>query len=253
MIDVFALGGTGYGSGGDGVTETFLAGLDKSRFRVQFVAYPAEGFGLGMAYETSRDAGVQALIRKTESSPRFAVVGYSQGAVAAGDFAERYIDLAQNGGRIDHDAIDRLRGVGLIADGRRPGHVGTPGHPIAPGYGILGQRHLTNAFCPVLYAAAPGDPICALPAGNPLRTIADMVRWLSLRTGADVIQWGAQLLDAANHRGFQHWWQLKYWQDWDDAGDFARGFLFDGRHTDDYVRFGHCRALADAFNAQVTA
>jgi hypothetical protein len=252
VIDVFALPGTGSPTGGDGITEECLRFLDPRKFRTHIVDYPAEGFGFGQAFETSRSAGMAALDRATAGVEHFAVLGYSQGAVAAGDWAERYIDAAQNGPAIDHAALDRLRGVILIADGRRPADRNTPGHT-APGYGIMGQRYLTEAFCPVLYAAAPGDPICALPAGNPLRSVADTIGWLSIRNPAEALLWGTKVLDTIRRRQLQPWWTWEFRRDWGGAADFARGFLFDGRHTLDYIRYGHCHDVAMKANQVIRA
>lgn len=241
-VVVLALPGSGFPNGGDGITEDFLSRLDSSRYETEIVSYPATGFGLGGAYASSVEAGIAMLRAAAETTDRFILAGYSQGAVAAGDLAAT----------LGHELASRCAGVALIADGRRPAGAltSTPGHPIAPGYGIVGERYIPTAMFPALWASASGDPICALPAGNPLRTLADIAPYFSVRSPVDVIRWGRELLDLALERGYQHWWNLNYWRDWDEAGNYARGFLFDGRHTDDYVRYGHTRALAEAINGQ---
>jgi hypothetical protein len=67
-----------------------------------------------------------------------------------------------------------------------------------------------------------------------------------------VPRWGADLLDKALKRGYQPWWSIEYFRDWAGAAAFARGFLFDFRHTADYIRFGHNRDVANAINRHVT-
>lgn len=243
-ITALAFGGTGFPNGGDGVTESFLDHLDASRFVTSFVRYPASGFGIGAAYADSVATGMEAGRKAVRTSgDRVLLVGYSQGAVVAGDLAA---ELARTG------LAEKIAGVALIADGRRPAgpHTGTPGHHAAPGYGIIDERPIPTDRFPAFWASAPGDPICSLPEGNPLRTVADIVGYMSISRPEDITRWGARLLDLALKRGYQRWWNLKYWQDWDEAGDFARGFLFSGRHTDDYVRYGHTRALAETINGQ---
>lgn len=244
MIDVLAMPGTGYPNGGDSVTESFLEHLDKKRFRTSIVSYPASGFGLAASYGDSRDAGITALRKRMNTSDRFVLAGYSQGAVVAGDLAAR----------LSPEDARRCAGVALIADGRRPAgkHSSTPGQPLCPGHGIVDERPIPAGRFPVFWASAPGDPICALPAGNPLRTVADMIEWFAVRSPEEVVRWGAKTLDKVTARQLQHWWMIDRWQDWGGAAAFARGFVFDGRHTVDYVRFGHTRSLADAVNRHVT-
>jgi hypothetical protein len=250
-IPFLMLPGSGFPRGGDGISESFLSDLDKAKFDPRIVSYPAQGFGKGQSYASSRDAGIDALFTAVAHATnkgvgRFAVGGYSQGAVAAGDFAEQWLATHRD----NPTQRNRLAAVALIADGRRPADKGTPGRPLAPGYGIMGQRpiDLPTAF----WAAAPGDPICALPAGNPLRTVADMIEWFAISRPEDVPRWGADLLDKALKRGYQPWWSIEYFRDWAGAAAFARGFLFDFRHTADYIRFGHNRDVANAINRHVT-
>lgn len=244
-IAVLMLGGTGFPHGGDGVSEDFLSRLDPHRFAPRIVSYTASGFGLGDPYARSVASGVTSLYQAADHEDRFVLAGYSQGAVAAGDAAAQ----------LPAHLRERCAGVALIADGRRPAgqHSSTPGHLLCPGYGVIDQRPIPAADFPVFWASAPGDPICALPAGNPLRSIADTVTWMSLRNPAEAIQWGAAVLNKAfRERSFQHWWAWRNRRDWDGAADFARGFLFDGRHTYDYLRHGHTQSLADALNRHVT-
>lgn len=241
MIDVFALPGTGWPNGGDGVTEDFLARLDHSRFNPVIVSYPAEFGAPGQrTYKRSRDLGAEALLAAVRATDRLAVVaGYSQGAVIAGDVAA---DVAMG----LHPGVE-LVGAALIADGARPAGAGVPGIPATGGYGIVGQRPVREAF-PTYWAAAPGDPITALPPGNPLRTVADMVDWMTIDSPEGVLRWGAAALDKAVRGQMQQWWNPVNWRTWGGALAYARGYLFDGRHGAAYITEGYNQQLADAVN-----
>ncbi|MGI5223258.1 hypothetical protein [Nocardia sp. CA-290969] len=246
MIDVLLLPGTGYPRGGDGVCEGFAAALDRRRFRPQIVSYPAEFGWDGAPYADSREAGRAALDGAVARSERCVLAGYSQGAVIAGDYARDYELHLQRG-----IAGGRIAGVALIADGRRPRGAGTPGMPVATGYGIVDQRPIEGHSFPVFWAAAEGDGITSLPAGNPLRTVADLAEWFSIRSLADSAKWVAKGFDRIRRGQMQPWWKLEHHRDWDGAAAYLRGYLWDGRHTTDYTRHGHVQALANAINREV--
>ena len=136
-----------------------------------------------MSYNDSRKEGMDATVRAvTDINARcpltsFVIVGFSQGAIIAGDLAS---DIGNGRGPIDQDLV---LGVTLIADGRRQEGVGLevgpnpPGHgaeitlhevpmldglglamtgPRDGGFGALNDR--TNEIC------ASGDLICAAPS-----------------------------------------------------------------------------------------
>jgi hypothetical protein len=136
-----------------------------------------------MSYNDSRAEGYQATVRAmTEINERcpltsFVLVGFSQGAIIAGDVAS---DIGNGRGPVDQDLV---LGVTLIADGRRQEGVGQDigpnpaGHgaeitlheipmldglgldmtgPRTGGFGALNDR--TNEIC------ARGDLICAAPS-----------------------------------------------------------------------------------------
>ena len=136
-----------------------------------------------MSYNDSRKEGMDATVRAvTDINARcpltsFVIVGFSQGAIIAGDLAS---DIGNGRGPIDQDLV---LGVMLIADGRRQEGVGLevgpnpPGHgaeitlhevpmldglglamtgPRDGGFGALNDR--TNEIC------ASGDLICAAPS-----------------------------------------------------------------------------------------
>jgi Cutinase len=137
-----------------------------------------------MSYNDSRAEGTKAAIQAlTDMNNRcpltsYVIVGFSQGAVIAGDLAS---DIGNGRGPIDQDLV---LGVTLIADGRRQDGVGQDIGPNPPGqgaeitlqevptlsalgltmtgprpggFGALNDR--TNQIC------GPGDLICSAPEG----------------------------------------------------------------------------------------
>ncbi|WP_169811578.1 PE-PPE domain-containing protein [Nocardia shimofusensis] len=237
-IDVLLLGGT-WNPRGDGISTAFARHLDADRFAPRFVEYPAD-YGRAMSYTESRAAGRQAMLAALdEVTGSVVLAGYSQGAAIAGDIAAEI-------GRGELPYRNVLA-CALIADPLRPSGrcVGTdPG-----GYGIAGERHVPGL--PTYWAAAPGDPITALPAGNPLRSIADLTGYFSLASPGAALRWGRSLLDTGTRHAMQRWWSLEHRRSWTGAVAFARGYLYGGRHTDDYIRHGHVLRLAETINTQV--
>ncbi|MEV0294516.1 alpha/beta fold hydrolase [Nocardia sp. NPDC050710] len=235
IFEVLIVGGT-WNPDGEAVTATFSAALDPARFRTRMVPYPAD-YGRQVAYADSVAAGRSALINAIESTPhRVILAGYSQGAAIAGDVA------AEIGrGELAHLEVVACA---LIADPLRPADSYLGADP--GGYGIAGQRWVPGI--PTYWVAAQGDPITALPAGNPLRLIADLSAYFSLSDPEAALRWGQSLIDVAARRQLQRWWSPRNWRSWAGAIAYARGYLFDGRHTDDYVRHGHARRLAEALN-----
>lgn len=135
-----------------------------------------------MTYNDSRAEGTRAMVKAmTDMNTRcpltsYVLVGFSQGAVIAGDIAS---DIGNGRGPVDDDLVI---GVTLIADGRREGDVGNNIPPTPPGVGaevtlhelpVLSTMGLTmtgarpggfgalnsqtNEIC------AEGDLICAAP------------------------------------------------------------------------------------------
>ena len=135
-----------------------------------------------MSYNDSRAEGSRAAVRAmTDMNNRcpltsYVLVGFSQGAVIAGDIAS---DIGNGRGPVDEDLV---LGVTLIADGRRQPGVGQDVGPNPPGqgaeitldevpmlaalgltmtgprpggFGMLNNR--TNEIC------ATGDLICSAP------------------------------------------------------------------------------------------
>ncbi|MCW2689421.1 MAG: Cutinase [Mycobacterium sp.] len=135
-----------------------------------------------MSYNDSRSEGTRAAVKAMADMNNrcpltsYVLVGFSQGAVIAGDIAS---DVGNGRGPVDEDLV---LGVTLIADGRRQDGVGkeigpdpvgqgaevtlqevptlsamglTMTGPRPGGFGALNDR--TNEIC------APGDLICAAP------------------------------------------------------------------------------------------
>ena len=168
------------------VTRPIGEQFDKSRLQIYTVPYIAQfhrpfSDDTDVAYDESRrngtDATRAALSDMAAKCPLtgYVIVGFSQGAVIAGDIAS---DIGNGRGPVD---AERVLGVTLIADGRRQAGVGQhigpappgegaeimlQGMPFIPagitmtgprdgGFGTLNDR--VNQIC------APGDLICASP------------------------------------------------------------------------------------------
>lgn len=241
MIDVLILGGTGFPRG-DGISRAFADALDPSHFNPRIVEYAAAYGGLDIPYAQSRLTGRRALLEAMNGRPTV-LAGYSQGAGIAGNLANEIATYMPGA------IADNVVGCALIADPSRPAGAGMPHRPPAPGYGVAGPRHVRDI--PTWWAAAEGDPITALPAGNALRSIADLSEWYSLAGPDEIARWGADLVEKCRASTYQRWWSLDNWRTWAGAMAFARGYLWDGRHTTDYLTQGHVQALADTVGLEV--
>lgn len=171
------------------VTNPVRGDFDDGRLAVWTTPYTAQFHNpfaqdKQMSYNESRAQGTQATVaeikRVNEACPltSFVIVGFSQGAVIAGDIAS---DIGNGRGPIDQDLV---LGVTLIADGRRQDSVGQDIGPNPPGQGA----EITLAEVPLLkqlglemtgprpggfgmlndrvnQICASGDLICAAPEG----------------------------------------------------------------------------------------
>ena len=242
---VFVLSGTGFPQGGDGICERFAAHLDE-RFFVQYIRYPAEGFGRGMAWADSREFGKQALLKAIRDTDNIAVpVGYSQGADIVGDVVAEIGD-----GK--HPGLE-VAGCALIADPRRPEGATMPGIRPASGYGVAGARPIRNI--PTWWAAVEGDAITSLPAGSPLRTASDVMDYFSLSSPEAALAWGVKLYAKALEKSLQPWWKFENRKGWAGAARDIWGYLpppiGGGLHTYRYVQMGLLPRLAEAVNRGV--
>lgn len=247
MIDVLMMAGTGHGTTGEDISDTFGKMLRPNHFQFTYIPYPATYGGGEAAYAESTRKGYAALLgaaqRRAAEGREVVFGGYSQGAEPAGRLAA---DAAA--GTVP---LPNIVGCALIADPYRPAGAGGTELPPAQFSGILPPRSIPSRL-PSWYAAAPGDPITALPPGNPLRSVADLTEWFSLRTPEDAIRWGADCLRKIAEGRLQPWWRPEHWRDWGGALAYANGYLFDGRHTAAYIREGHVEALAEAVSRELT-
>jgi len=122
------------------VTNPLRAEFGTDRLEIYTVPYTAQfhnPFSADgqMSYDDSRAEGFGATVRAmTDMNNRcpltsYVLVGFSQGAVIAGDIAS---DVGNGRGPVDQDLV---RGVMLIADGRRQDGVGQNLSPNPPGQG----------------------------------------------------------------------------------------------------------------------
>ena len=106
-----------------------------------------------MSYNDSRAEGTRAAVKAmTDMNNRcpltsYVLVGFSQGAVIAGDIAS---DIGNGRGPVDEDLV---LGVTLIADGRRQDGVGQDIGPNPDGQGA----EITLQEVPMLSATGPDD------------------------------------------------------------------------------------------------
>lgn len=193
-----------------------------------------------MSYNDSRAEGTQNAVKAlTDMNNRcpltsYVLVGFSQGAVIAGDIAS---DIGNGRGPVDADLV---LGVTLIADGRRQSAVGQDIGPNPPGqgaeitlhevpmlggmgltmsgprpggFGVLNDR--TNEIC------ATGDLICSAPeeafsitnlprtmeilgggAGQPVHAMYATTQFWNLGglpATAWTLDWAQKVVDAAPH------------------------------------------------------
>ena len=187
------------------VTNPIRAQFGPERLEVFTVPYTAQfhnplSADKQMSYNDSRAEGTRAAVKAmTDMNNRcpltsYVLVGFSQGAVIAGDLAS---DIGNGRGPVDEDLV---LGVTLIADGRRQDAVGqdvgpnpdgqgaeitlheiptlsamglTMSGPRPGGFGMLNER--TNEIC------ARGDLICAAPESA--FNITELPRTLAVLSG----------------------------------------------------------------------
>ncbi|WP_072805779.1 cutinase family protein [Rhodococcoides yunnanense] len=149
--------------------------IASSDIRTDYVSYPATAFpweggvyGESRAVATANAGGMLEAMADRCGATKLAVIGYSQGADAAGDLA------ASIGTGLGVVPADRLVAVGLISDPKRsdvdaligPDVVGTGvGGPRIGGFGYVSP--VVRTFCAVgdLYCSTPKDDYVARLAG----------------------------------------------------------------------------------------
>ncbi|TJZ80010.1 cutinase family protein [Rhodococcus oryzae] len=148
---------------GPGMLAAVTNALPASKIRSDYVTYAATAFpwegevyGASKKQATDNARGMLEAMQKACANTRFGIIGYSQGADAAGDLA------AEIGTGTSTIRPEKVAAVGLLSDPRRadsdvligpavPG-IGSGG-PRIGGFGWLSDRTVT--FC------APGDLYCA--------------------------------------------------------------------------------------------
>lgn len=208
-----------------GMCARVLERLPQDRFVGRVVSYPAD-YGLEINYALSVAAGEAALEQAIRTTPGPKVlVGYSQGAAVVGNVAARLRSV---------DGGGEILAVGLISDPARHRAQHRPLPIPVEGYGCTGERLIDErqvtvygTYTKVYQLAAQGDPICSLPAGNPLRSIADLTDRMALN---DFGGWWKDIIADFRHRRMQRWWSLRNWRTWGGAIAFSRGMVSDRRH-----------------------
>jgi Cutinase len=147
-----------------GVTNPIRQQFDNSRLEVYTVPYTAQfhnpfAADKQMSYNDSRAEGFAATVKAmTDMNNRcpltsYVLVGFSQGAVIAGDIAS---DVGNGRGPVDQDLV---LGVALIADGRRQAGVGQDVGPNPVGQGAeitLDEVPMLNEFGLDMTGPRPG-------------------------------------------------------------------------------------------------
>lgn len=235
MIDFLFCDGTWTGPGNrSAVAESVRRALDPSRVRFQYVEYAA-AYGPAtsphhLSYSESLRLGMDALAAAVAASPYRAVVGgYSQGAAVAVRFARDRLPARR-------DLI--VDAVATLGDPHQPAHHGRSG--IAGALSVPRRR---------ISLYVPGDPIADLPDGSPLRSVADLTKWMSIRTPDDVQRWALETLGDIADQRVQAWWQPWRWPDLASAAQYAGNYLYGTHHTLDYIRHGYALRLARAVEA----
>lgn len=204
------------------VSEALRRRIDGQRVRFRYVDYPAAyGPATGvwdLSIGESVDLGEKAMAGEVEKSVKAGVEtivlgGYSQGAMNAMRAAARYDVQRQRG----------VRAVAALGNPHQPVHLGRAG--------IAGPRSVP---IPLLSVYAPGDPIADLPLGSPLRSIADVTEWMSIRSPEALFIWWRDVLEKAVQQQVQAWWQPWRWRDVNDTVAAVNRY-FGTRHTLDYI------------------
>lgn len=200
-----------------------LAGTD---IRFVYVDYPAQ-FGPAtdvddIAPAESVSAGMVALRDAVRATPHLVMVGgYSLGAMVAIAYAREILPA---------DPAAEVLAVTALGNPHQLVHLGRSG--------IAGALSVPR---PLLSVYAPGDPIADLPLGSPLRSVADLAEWMSVRSAPDALRWGEETLAKVPTR-LQRWWEPWRWPDLAAAPGQVQAYLGTA-HTADYVTGGYVDRL----------
>lgn len=228
-IDLLWLDGTWSRPGArTSVSEALQLAVDGRDIHFRYIDYPASyGPATGIwdvSIAESVELGKRAIVDAVRATANLVMVGgYSQGCLAAVDFAR---DI------LPHDPTLEVLAVACLGNPYQPVHVGRGG--------IAGSLSVPR---PLLSVYAPGDPIADLPLGSPLRSIADMTEWMSVRSPEAMGLWWRDVLFKAIDAKYQAWWAPWRWRDLASTVDYVNGYL-GTRHTSDYITGGHVQRLA---------
>ena len=220
LIIVPGTGEPGYPQGMLSGTAAELQRITGGAFDIWCVEYPKQ-YGNPTSYADSRTAGEAALRRLLERAAREGrrayIVGYSQGAVIAGNIAKYY------------STANVLGGVYLLADALRPEGADSAGQDSAwaranlNGSGVAGRRPIPPRPYPVRWYTIRGDVIADAFADSLVRTVADLTEFMGFRSLADMIRWATKVADTLRARAWQN---LAVWQRW-IANPLALGWMPD--------------------------
>ncbi|MBF6357651.1 cutinase family protein [Nocardia higoensis] len=193
---------TSHAEPGKGILAGAADGLP-GNVRVDYVTYAATAFpwegevyGRSKREATDGARGLVADVARQCAGTRFALLGYSQGADAAGDLA------AEIGTGLGVVPPDRVGLVGLVADPRRSPTDQLIG-PAVPGAGAGGPR--LGGFgwlSPVAYTfCVPEDLYCATPDGDFAARIAGLFAQASDPSQFYQLPAGDLLADVVNAGG----------------------------------------------------
>jgi pimeloyl-ACP methyl ester carboxylesterase len=166
----------------------------------------------GHAYDENLEHGTESLVNFIQAQPTpVLLVGYSGGA-----------GLASRAGALNPS---NLAAIAMVSNPSR--HRADSS---APWWGITGE-HLPFGV-PLFDIANPADVICCCPENQPLRDFADLSSRFSL---ADPAAWGRDLLNKAIRGALTNSVVKASLWDWWFAIAYARGYLYDGQHTNWYI------------------
>lgn len=167
---------------GTGMLSNVTKHLDPGEYEIAEINYPAaygpvSGFW-GVSFNESMLIMQYAatLGLSVADRGRVFLLGYSAGAYGLGDLVADLIAA-------DSPLLDRIAGVGLLADPKQPLSAAPAG---LAKHGIAGSRPIVTDRFPVWWLSDPRDPIPLLELNSPLRPIPDLTAELSFR---DVDAW----------------------------------------------------------------
>ena len=203
------------------VGEGFRKACSDRGFDFFYVDYPAEyGPATGPDHRSlaeSIEIGVTAARKAVDELSKtgettIILGGYSQGAMVAVQASE------------DSWIAQKLTAVACLANPYEAVHGDKSG--------IAGARTKSNVKTFSTYVT--GDMIADLPLGSPLRTIADLSSWMSLRSPAAALKWADQVVQTLLHQRTQAWWAPWRWGDIDSSIQYVIGYL-GTKHTTEYL------------------